>query len=432
MRAVYRLLILLLLPTLALRLWWKGLRNPGYRERWPERFGRFRPETPGQKLRSPLWIHAVSVGEVAAAVPLIKALRQALPELDLLITTTTPTGRDAVSRQFGQALRHAYFPYDAGFILRRFFDHFRPCALIILETELWPNLLACCAERKIPAYLVNGRLSAGSAGRYALLGPLVSPMLEQFAGIAVQTEEDAARLRALGAPPARLRVTGSLKYDVHVPASLFEEAASLRRDLGTDRPVWIAASTRAGEETVLLIVLGRLIEALPKLLLVLAPRHPERFDEVEELCKKAGFTVHRRTAGPLGAGSVQVFLLDTMGELMKFYAAADVAFVGGSLLPFGGQNMLEPAALGIPVVTGPSLYNFAAIAERLVAVGALHVASSPGEVATQVVAWLTDSERRDAAGRAGKASIAANRGATQRTLAMLQPLLDRRDASRAG
>lgn len=432
MRALYRLLILLLLPGLALRLWWKGLRNPGYRERWPERFGLYRPEPPGQRLRSPLWIHAVSVGEVAAAVPLIKALRQSLPELDLLITTTTPTGHDAVTRQFGQALRHAYFPYDAGFILRRFLHHFRPCALVILETELWPNVLTCCAQEKIPAYLVNGRLSASSAGRYALLRPLVCPMLEQFAGIAMQTEEDASRLRALGAPSARLRVTGSLKYDVHVPASLFEEAASLRRDLGLDRPVWIAASTRAGEEAALLTVLTRVTEALPKALLVLAPRHPERFDEVEDLCKKAGFAVHRRTAGPLGERQVQVFLLDTMGELMKFYAAADVAFVGGSLLPFGGQNMLEPAALGIPVVTGPSLFNFSAIAERLAAAGALHVASSPGEVASQLIAWLVDSEQRDAAGRAGKASIAANRGATQRTLAMLQPLLDRMDASRVG
>lgn len=432
MRALYRLLILLLLPTLALRLWWKGLRNPGYRERWPERFGRYRPEPLGQKLQSPLWVHAVSVGEVAAAVPLIKALRQALPEVDVLITTTTPTGRDAVTRQFGQALRHVYFPYDAGFILRRFLDHFQPRALIILETELWPNLLACCGERKLPVYLVNGRLSASSTGRYALLRPLVAPMLGQFAGIAVQTEEDAARLRALGAPSARLHVTGSLKYDVHVPASLFEEAASLRRDLGVDRPVWIAASTRVGEETELLSVLARVTEALPKILLILAPRHPERFDEVEELCRKAGFEVHRRTAGPPGARRVQVFLLDTMGELMKFYAAADVAFVGGSLLPFGGQNMLEPAALGIPVVTGPSLYNFAAIAERLAAVGALKVAPSAGEVATQVITWLRDSEQRDVAGRAGKSSIAANRGATQRTLAMLQPLLDGIDASRAG
>jgi len=179
-------------------------------------------------------------------------------------------------------------------------------------------------------------------------------------------------------------------------------------------------------------VLARVTEALPKILLILAPRHPERFDEVEELCRKAGFEVHRRTAGPPGARRVQVFLLDTMGELMKFYAAADVAFVGGSLLPFGGQNMLEPAALGIPVVTGPSLYNFAAIAERLAAVGALKVAPSAGEVATQVITWLRDSEQRDVAGRAGKSSIAANRGATQRTLAMLQPLLDGIDASRAG
>ncbi len=430
MRTLYRLLIMLLLPALALRLWWKGLGNKGYRERWRERFGHYAPEPPGSKLRTPLWIHAVSVGEVAAAVPLIKALRQALPEVDLLITTTTPTGRDAVTRQFGQAMRHVYFPYDAGFIVRRFLAHFRPRALIILETELWPNLLAHCAAGNIPAYLVNGRLSASSANRYALLRSLVAPMLSQFAGVAMQTRDDADRLLGLGAPAARLHVTGSLKYDVHVPASLFEEAASLRRDLGLDRPVWIAASTRAGEEVEVLAALARVTKALPRVLLVLAPRHPERFREVEELCLAAGLSVHRRTAGPLAERRVEVFLLDTMGELMKFYAAADVAFVGGSLLPFGGQNMLEPAALGVPVVTGPSLYNFAAIAERLADAGALRVAGTTEEVAMHVVAWLSDSEQRDAAGRAGKASIAANRGATQRTLAMLESLFDRMDASR--
>ncbi len=429
MRTLYRLLILLLLPAFALRLWWKSLGNKGYREQWRERFGHYAPEPPGSRLRSPLWIHAVSVGEVAAAVPLIKALRQALPDVDFLITTTTPTGRDAVTRQFGQALRHAYFPYDAGFIVRRFIAHFRPRALIILETELWPNLLAHCAAQSIPAYLVNGRLSMNSANRYALLRQLVAPMLNQFEGIAMQTREDADRLLGLGAPADLLHVTGSLKYDVHVPASLFEEAASLRRDLGLDRPVWIAASTRAGEEPEVLAAFARVAKALPRVLLVLAPRHPERFTEVEDLCLKAGLSVHRRTAGLMEARRAEVFLLDTMGELMKFYAAADVAFVGGSLLPFGGQNMLEPAALGVPVVTGPSLYNFAAIAGRLADAGALHVAATAEGVASQVIAWLSDSEQRDAAGRAGKASIAANRGATQRTLAMLQPLLDRTDAS---
>jgi 3-deoxy-D-manno-octulosonic-acid transferase len=314
-RQVYSALYLLLLPLVLSRLWWRGRRNPAYRERWQERIGSYSRTAADHR---PFWVHAVSVGEVAASVPLVKALREVFPAHPVLFTTTTPTGRDAVERQFGQGVAHVYFPYDVGFVVRRFLTHFKPRALLLMETELWPNVMAVCERQALPVFLVNGRLSASSARRYGWFKPLVRSMLAAVTKAAVQTESDAERLVALGAAAERVIVTGSLKFDLHVPASIYEEAAAVRRELGQSRSLFMAGSTRAGEEELLLDAFAQVKLRFPAALMVLAPRHPERFVEVAELCRRRGYRLHLRSAGVTCADTVDVFLLDSMGELMRF------------------------------------------------------------------------------------------------------------------
>jgi 3-deoxy-D-manno-octulosonic-acid transferase len=417
LRLLYSAIYFCLLPIVLLRLWWLGRRNPAYRARWQERLGCYAGT---EKLAAPLWIHAVSVGEVAAAAPLIKALREQNHARPILLTTTTPTGCDAVERQFGQGVTHVYFPYDLEFIVRRFLARFRPCGLLLMETELWPNVIAGCRQANVPVMLINGRLSAKSARRYHWFQSLVQPMLASLTHAAMQTTADAARLYALGAMPAAVSVTGSLKFDLHVPASIYEEAAALRRHLGPSRPIWMAGSTRLGEEEKLLEIFAALKPRLPALLLVLAPRHPERFAEVNELCHRHGLQTRLRSAGMACLPATEVLVLDTMGELLRFYAACDVAFVGGSLAPLGGQNILEPAAVGVPIVTGPHLFNFLEIAEKLVIGGSLKIADDVPAIANIIASWLLDSDARDAAGRSGREIVEANRGATHKVLALLK------------
>jgi len=270
-------------------------------------------------------------------------------------------------------VRHAYFPYDLEFIVKRFLNHFQPRALLLMETELWPNVMAGCGARMVPVFLINGRLSAVSATRYGWIKPLVRQMLRSVTKAAMQTAADGERLISLGADPTRVVVTGSLKFDLHVPASIYEESAAIRRELGQSRPLFMAGSTRPGEEEQLLDALTRVKAKFPGVLLVLAPRHPERFPLVTALCERRGFKLHPRSAGLNCADDVDIFLLDTMGEMMRFYAACDIAFVGGSLVPLGGHNVLEPAALGVPVVVGPHMFNFLEITQQLAAGGALRL-----------------------------------------------------------
>ncbi|MGE3772199.1 MAG: lipid IV(A) 3-deoxy-D-manno-octulosonic acid transferase [Gammaproteobacteria bacterium] len=417
MRWIYSAAFLLLLPFILLRLAWRARRNPAYRDRWRQRLGCY---DGALRRDEPLWVHAVSVGEVGAAAPLVRALRERYPYAPVLVTTTTPTGYDTVTRQFGESVQHVYFPYDLPWIVRRFLRRFRPRMLLLMETELWPNVIHEARAAGIPVVLVNGRMSEQSARRYRWLRGMTAAMLGALSRIAAQTAADAARLRSLGAPDDRMSITGSLKFDVHLPASVFEEGAAIRRDLGINRPIVMAGSTRPGEEEVLLDMLARLRLRHPTLLLVIAPRHPERFDAVAELCRRAGLVLARRQAGEACRAEVDVYLVDTMGELMKFYAAADVAFVGGSLAPFGGQNVLEPAALGVPIVTGPHLFNFEEIAARLREAEALEIGSDAAALASIVSRWLEDSNRRDAAGRAGSDIVACNKGATTAVVAVLE------------
>jgi 3-deoxy-D-manno-octulosonic-acid transferase len=416
MRRLYGIAFGLALPLILCRLWWRGRRNPAYRLRWRERLGVYRREA---RCDEPVWVHAASVGEVGAAAPVVKALRDRFPNVPVLVTTTTPTGFDTVVRQLGETVRHVYFPYDLPWIVRRFLLRFRPRLLVLMETELWPNVIHECGRASVPVLLVNARMSEKSAQRYARLPRFTAAMLCGLSGIAAQTEADAARLRKLGASNTVL-VTGSLKFDVHLPPSVYEEGAAIRRELGINRPIVMAGSTRPGEEEILVKMLGLLRQRFAATLLVIAPRHPERFDAVAEVCRKAGLRIARRRAGDPCEAEVDVFLVDTMGELLKFYAASDVAFVGGSLAPFGGQNVLEPAALGVPVVTGPHLFNFQEIAGQLRSAGALRIAADAPGLADIVGEWFADSDRRDAAGEAGRGLVASNRGATSAIIDMIE------------
>jgi len=419
-RYLYTLLLYLALPYILLRLLWRGMRAPAYRRRWRERFGRF-PHTPPA---GAIWIHAVSVGEAIAAFPLVQRLRERHPERPLVFTTTTPTGSERVTRQFGNSVHHAYLPYDLPGAVARFLDCARPALAVVLETELWPNMYAACAARRIPLIVANARLSVRSAAGYRRVAPLARATLHQVTLIAAQGEEDAARFLALGAPADRVRVTGNLKFDLALSADLAERGAALRRSWGALRPTWIAASTHEGEEEQVLDAHTQARGQVPQLLLVLVPRHPERFDRVAALCAARGYRVVRRSESRPCEPGTAVFLGDSMGELMLFYAAADVAFVGGSLVPAGGHNPLEPAALARPVLHGPHMFNFAEIERRLRAAGGSREVCDSGELARAVGNYVTQPELCRTSGEKARAFVAQNRGALERLLAIIEDLLN--------
>jgi len=407
----------LLLPALPLRLWGRGRHEPGYRRQIGERFGRYRG-VPGGTV---YWIHAVSVGETRAATPLVQRLRAAYPSATLLLTHMTATGRETGQTLFGDHVRQAWLPYDMPFAVRRFFDHFRPAAGFILETELWPNLVAIAQASGTPLFLVNARLSEHSARGYRRFGCLARPMLGRLAGVAAQSAADAGRLAELGAPQPI--VTGNLKFDVTIPPAMLELGAGFRTRFGPSRPLWVAASTRDGEEALILDALAkRPLEGNP--LLVLVPRHPQRFATVADLLSARGVPFVRRSAGGAAVpADVGVVLGDSMGELAAYYAAADVAFVGGSLLRFGAHNLIEPLAVGTPVLVGPHAFNFAeATAGAIDAGAALRVADADALIAA-VGELFEDPGRRRAMGLAARAFHAQHQGAAERLWEWLQPRL---------
>lgn len=410
-RMVYRLALYLLLPLALTRLWWRGRRVPAYRRRWAERLGWIAPLPSA----GAVWVHAVSVGETVAAVPLIKWLL-ARGET-VLVTTTTPSGSDRVRALFGQDVHHCYCPYDLPGAVQRFLRRARPRLALVMETELWPNLFHACAAAGVPVIVANARMSARSARGYRRFATLTRMTLAEVTLTVAQAEADAARLRALGA--ADVRVSGNIKFDLHLPASLHEQAAVLRRGWGESRQVWLAASTHAGEDEQVLDAHAAVRAALPGSLLVLAPRHPERCDAVAALCRQRGFAVLRRSERRPADATIDIFLVDTLGELPLFCAAADAAFVGGSLVPTGGHNVLEPAALGKAVIVGPHTFNFLEITEQLVEHGAATRVEHSRGLAEAVITYLSDANRRDRAGRQGLALVEQSRGA----LARLQELL---------
>jgi len=415
-RILYTAVLYLLTPFALLRLLRRGFSERGYWRRWPERFGFVPPEPEA----GAVWVHAVSVGEVQAAAPLIRSLRLHAP---VIVTTTTPTGSRQVRRLFGEEVRHAYIPYDLPGAVRRFLRRVRPRLLVVMETELWPNLFHECRHAGIPVVLANARISARSEAGYRRARRLVRATLDCLSAVVPQSRVDAERLLQLGADPARMTPSGNLKFDVELPPSLLEQAQALRRVLGVDRPVWIAASTHEGEEERILdahdIVRGR----LPAALLVIVPRHPQRFARVCALCRHRGYRTVRRTEGVPCPAEAGVFVGDTMGELPAFYAAADAAYVGGSLVDAGGHNLLEPAAVGVPVLSGPHLGNFAEVAGMLERAGALRLVHDPAELAREVGALLADPSRRAGMGERGRLLVERNRGSVRRLLDTLRPYL---------
>lgn len=419
LRVAYVLLTYLAVPLLLLHLVWRGFSVPGYRRRIGERFGFGMPRLS----RTSIWVHAVSVGEVQAAAPLVRALLKRHPDVPLVITTMTPTGSERVRALFGDSVVHSYVPYDLAGAVRRFFDWARPMLAIIMETELWPNLYHECGQRQVPLVLASARVSLRSVRRYRRLIPLFRDTLSNGIVIAAQTPADAGRFRSLGANPARTHVTGNIKFDFELPPEIASRGRELRRRQFQDRPVWVAASTHDGEEAAVLDAHARILEHHPDALLVLVPRHPERFPQVAALLDSRGIACVTRSSGAVAAPGTRVLLGDTMGELTTFYAAADVAFVGGSLVRIGGHNLLEPVALGVPVVTGPHNENAADIAELLVDCGAALVVPDWAGLAAEVSWLLGDEAERRKRGSAGSQAILANRGALDRLLALIDPLI---------
>ncbi len=421
MRHLYSLLLFLYFPFVFARLAVRGFADRGYWARWEERMGYVSlPETGTPRI----WIHAVSVGETQAAVPLVNRLVQRYPQVRVLVTTTTPTGAARVRALFGETVEHAYVPYDLPGSVRRFLDRARPVLAVFMETELWPNTFFHCARRSIPVIVANARLSERSARGYSRLGKLVRPMLAGVTRIAAQAPEDSARFVALGVDPARVNVTGSVKFDITLPASLKEQAQVLRRRWGVDRNVWIAASTHEGEDESVLDAFEQVLARLPGSLLVLVPRHPERFARAAALARRRGLRTTLRSQCAEDCKDTDIYVGDTMGELPLFYAASDVAFVGGSLVSSGGHNMLEPAALGVPVIMGPHVFNFAAISRLLLEMGAARQIHDAASLATAVIELLSDANLRHGMGENGRRMVQENRGALNRLMQVVEPYIE--------
>jgi len=417
LRLVYNALLHLALPFLPLRLWWRGRREPGYRAHVGERFGAYAQRADGPVI----WVHAVSVGETRAAQPLVEALVGRFPDHALLLTTMTATGRATAESLYGDRAMIAFLPYDYPWAVQRFLAHFRPRLGIIMETEIWPNLVRGARQRGVPMVLANARMSLKSARGYKRVATLAREALADIAAIGAQSEADAQRLRELGAHS--VEVTGNLKFDITPSPEMGERARALRRLWG-ERPVFLAASTREGEEELLLDAFSH--KAIGGLLTVIVPRHPQRFDEVAALLGRRGLAFVRRSADAPVPPDCSFALGDTMGEMFAYYGAADVAWVGGSLLPYGAQNLIEACAMGTPVIIGPSTYNFAQATALAIEAGAAVQAVDADSVIAQVARLVADSAARRRMGEAGSAFTVAHQGATARTMRIVERVVGAR------
>ncbi|MBX2810148.1 MAG: lipid IV(A) 3-deoxy-D-manno-octulosonic acid transferase [Cellvibrionaceae bacterium] len=418
-RLLYTLVFYVLLPIILLRLLWRGIKAPAYLRRWSERFG-----FAGSPEVSPsLWLHAVSVGEVLAARMLVEALLEDYPQYKLVLTTTTPTGSQQVQRLFGARVRHSYAPYDLPDCLARFLKRIRPALLIIMETEVWPNTIAACASRHIPVILANGRLSEKSQQGYMRLSSLFQPVFSQLTQVVAQSSVEVERFRTLGAE--HIQVSGNIKLDVCLEPPIVTRARQLKEQWrgAQARNILVAASTHRGEEVLIVAAFEQLQAKFPSLLLVLVPRHPERFNEVKQLCLKRGLRCVDRSGGAWVDSKTSVLIVDTMGELPTLLGTADIAIMGGTFIEHGGHNFLEPALWAIPIVSGKSCYNFAEIATGLLDVGALHQLDKVDALVSTLTTLLADDSLRDRQGQAALRYVKANRGALQRLLAALAPYL---------
>lgn len=427
-RLAYTLLIVVLLPWALLHLLWRARKQPEYLRHWNERFARYPDSTKGQTQAPVIWLHAVSVGETRAAQPLLAALRQHYPGHRILFTHMTPTGRATSEALFGDTAERIYLPYDTPWAMKRFLNHYRPTLGLILETELWPNLIATCAKTKVPVWLVNARLSKRSAQRYARFPALTREALLGLTAVGAQSDADASRFEALGAK--KPTVTGNVKFDIEAPADQVQLGGVLRARLG-ERAVWLAASTREGEEALIydawkartkkVMQSGVPLrdDAGEAALLIIVPRHPQRFDEVARIATVRGFSVQRRSDNVPIEASTEVLIGDSMGEMFAWYACADLAFIGGSLLDFGSQNLIEAAACGTPILIGPSTRNFAEAAREAVACGAARTIRDADDLVSQVNALLADAHGRQRMAVAGRNFAEHHRGATARTMEMI-------------
>ena len=418
-RLLYTLALYALLPRALWHLWWRARRQPEYMEHIAERFGRYAVVSAG----TPIWVHAVSVGETRAAEPLVRALQAKYPQHRILLTHMTPTGRATGALLFGDAVVRCYLPYDFPFAVARFLAHFKPACGILLETEIWPNLIHACRERGIPVYLVNARLSEKSHRRYARFRRFVATSLNEMSGIAAQSVDDAGRLKALGAQS--VAVTGNLKFDITPAAVELSRGDAWRERWGRSRPVLLWASTREGEEALIIDAYKTHFDdaARVRTLLVIVPRHPQRFDDVHAQIVSAGLRVQRRSESTEISHDAEVWLGDSMGEMFAYLQMCDVAFIGGSLVPVGGQNLIEPCALGKPVLMGPSDFNFADAAKQAEATGAMIRVSDANHFATTARALLDDDQQRAAMSQRALAFAASHRGATEKTVALITHLL---------
>jgi 3-deoxy-D-manno-octulosonic-acid transferase len=422
LRYLYSFLTYLAAPLFSVVLLFRGLRDRTYWRNFRERFGF------GPTLEAPcIWVHAVSVGEVQASAALVNNLRERYPDIPIVVTTFTPTGAGRARVLFKDRAQVRYLPFDLPGAVHRFFRRIQPRIAVIFETELWPNLYHACGRRRVPLVLASARLSARSVDRYRRLGALFRETLAQGVVVAAQGEADANRFRALGSDPGNTHVTGNLKFDFSVPADIVERGRALRAYYATGRAVWVAGSTHGGGEEEALIEAQKIVRGRhPSALLVMAPRHPDRFGEVAAQLVSRGVRFVRRSQVPAAGaiGEAEILLLDSLGELLDFYAAGDVAFVGGSLVPIGGHNLLEPAALGLPILTGPNTSNSAEVARPLIERGAAEVVQSSQELADRVNALLADPDARARMGAQGRAFVDANKGALQKLLGLVVPLIE--------
>lgn len=420
LRILYSLVLYLLTPVILLLLWRRGRKSPAYRQRWGERFG-FCPDDI-KVPPSPLWIHSVSVGETIAIAPMVERILAEYPQMPVLLTTMTPTGSERVTSMFGDRVTHVYCPYDLPDALARFHKRFKPRACVIVETELWPNLIHSCHRHQVPVVVANARLSARSAKGYQRFSGLTRPMLDKLTVIAAQNAVDGERFRALGLAEDKLQVTGSIKFDIEMDQSKTLLGSQLRSQWGEQRPVWVAASTHDDEHRQIIAVHQALLSVFPALMLVLVPRHPEQFAVAGDQAEAAGLKVCRRSSGDTPDESTQVFVGDTLGEMLGFCAASDIVFVGGSLIERGGHNPLEPALLSRPVLVGPHYFNFLQITDQLADAGGLNVLADAQALESRLNALLEDADQAREMGAKGKAYLDANRGALDRLLALVTGL----------
>lgn len=416
---LYQVLLYLIQPLIWLRLLLRSRKAPAYRKRWGERYGFCK----GKVVPQGILLHSVSVGETLAAVPLVRALRHHYPDLPITVTTMTPTGSERVRSAFGDDVYHVYLPYDLPGSVNRFLKTVDPKLVIIMETELWPNLISKLYQRKIPLIIANARLSERSAAGYQKLGSFVKTMLQKITLIAAQNQEDGERFIELGLKRSHLHVTGSLKFDISVTPELAARAVALRRQWAAHRPVWIATSTHEGEESIILETHKKLLTQFPQLLLILVPRHPERFPKAEQLTREAGLKYTLRSTDAVPDAQTQVVIGDTMGELMLLYGIADLAFVGGSLVERGGHNPLEAAAHAIPVIMGPHTFNFKNICAKLDQAEGLITVTDSESMATAIASLLNDEDYRRYYGRHAVEVLHENQGALLRLLTLLSPYL---------